>query len=113
MLRSKFLEIGVAPTKLGSQLLELRVALPNLGAQLLEPRVALPNLGAEFLEVRVTLTPSDVGTGIQAPVTVSNGLAAQLSNVLTGLSDPVSIRELPTLEEESCLVGNQVTSKIL
>ena len=36
--------------------------------------------------------PADVGTGIQVPVTVSNGLAAQLGNLLNGLTDPVTGR---------------------
>jgi len=50
------------------------------------------NAHTAALEVRVTLTPADVGTGIQTSVSVSNGLAAQLGNVLTGLSDPVTGR---------------------
>jgi flagellar hook-associated protein 2 len=50
------------------------------------------NTNTAALEVRVTLTPADVGTGMQTSVSVSNGLAAQLNNVLANLSDPVTGR---------------------
>ena len=50
------------------------------------------NANTAALEVRVTLTPAQVGVGIQVPVSVSNGLAAQVNNLLNGLSDPVSGR---------------------
>ena len=48
------------------------------------------NANTAGLEMRVTLTPAQVGTGIQAPVSVSNGIAAQLDNFVNGLTDPVN-----------------------
>jgi len=44
------------------------------------------------LQVRVSLTPAQVGSGATADVTVSGGIASQLSSVIQGMTDPVSGR---------------------
>jgi flagellar hook-associated protein 2 len=48
------------------------------------------NANTAGLEVQVTLTPAQVGSGISASVTVSNGVAAQLGNFISGLTDPAT-----------------------
>ena len=50
------------------------------------------NANTSGLQVNVTLNAAQVGSGISVPVTVSNGIAAQLSNFLSGLSNPVTGR---------------------
>jgi flagellar hook-associated protein 2 len=50
------------------------------------------NANTAGLELNVSLTSAQVGAGIQAPVTVSNGIAAQLSNLLSALSNPATGR---------------------
>jgi flagellar hook-associated protein 2 len=50
------------------------------------------NANTAGLEIRATLTPTQVGTGIDAPLTVSNGIAAQLNNLISSVSDPVTGR---------------------
>jgi flagellar hook-associated protein 2 len=44
------------------------------------------------LEVNVTLTPAQVGSGTQADLTVTSGIAAQLNGILNTLLDPVTGR---------------------
>jgi flagellar hook-associated protein 2 len=48
------------------------------------------NANTAGLEVQVTLTPAQVGSGISAAVTVSNGIAAQLNNYLSTLTNPAT-----------------------
>src|SRR4029077_10051250 len=50
------------------------------------------NANTADLELRVTLTAAQVGSGLQAPVTVSRGIASQLDKVMTGLFDPINGR---------------------
>jgi flagellar hook-associated protein 2 len=48
------------------------------------------NANTSGLELQVSLTPSQVGSGISVPVTVSNGIAAQLDNFVSTLTNPAT-----------------------
>jgi flagellar hook-associated protein 2 len=50
------------------------------------------NANTANLSVRVTLPASAIGTGVQANVTVSRGIASGLSSLLQGLTDPLTGR---------------------
>jgi flagellar hook-associated protein 2 len=50
------------------------------------------NANTADLQLNVKLTPTQVGTGIQADVNVSRGVASRLDQVLTSIFDPVTGR---------------------
>jgi flagellar hook-associated protein 2 len=50
------------------------------------------NANTAGLEVRVTLTPAQVGSGTQADLSITRGIASQLDGLLNSLTDPVTGR---------------------
>ena len=50
------------------------------------------NANTAGLEVRVTLTPTQVGGGTQADLSITRGIASQLDRLMSSLTDPVTGR---------------------
>ncbi len=50
------------------------------------------NANTAGLEVRVTLTPTQVGSGTQADLSITRGIASQLDGLMNSLTDPVTGR---------------------
>ena len=79
------------------------------------------NANTSGLEVKVTLSPSQVGTGTQANLTVSNGIASQLSGLLNQMTDPQTGRlttidnsfntELTSLQTQQTQLTNAMNAK--
>src|SRR5262249_46141522 len=56
------------------------------------------NSNTAGMQVRVALTPAQVGSGVQADLTVTRGVASQLGVVLDRLFDPINGR-LKTIDD--------------
>jgi flagellar hook-associated protein 2 len=79
------------------------------------------NANTAALEVRVTLSPTDVGSGIQTQVSVSRGVAAQLNTLMNQLTDPQTGRlttidnsfntQLTALQSQQALLTKAMAAK--
>ena len=56
------------------------------------------NANTADLQVRVTLSPAQIGAGLDTSLTVTRGIASQLDNVLNSIFDPVNGR-LKTIDD--------------
>ena len=72
------------------------------------------NANTAGLELQVNLTPAQVGSGVNTSVTVSNGIAAQLSNFITSLTNPATGRFLQVdngYQAQLTAIQNQITQQ--